>query len=182
MNKFKKLIASTVLSALCITAVIAPTTASASEVTSNLTVNIDATIIDVTITPSVAIPVNPNNTMSSSIPINIKNNTTAPVKVTLASVTAAEGSEFNVVAPDKYTNWSILNKTESTDIALLLKATSGWKSTSNTDYRTGTSDSFAGAINPNATASIMIDKVYHGTAFDSIKTATVDMSFVVELE
>lgn len=183
-NLIKKLVSTVVLSILCITTLV-PTSAFASEVSTEIGVTAAATLLDVTITPSVAVTIDPVTGASVPGAILITNNTLAPVKVTLASLTAAGGSAFNLVAPDAYADWKVLNKTQSQDIALMLSTGNGWKTKSSNSFSSGSDTAFTGTIAPaplNNKAYIAITQVYHGRAFADVKTATFDLDFVIELE
>lgn len=179
----KKFLAGAMALALCITPV---ATASASELTSEIGVTVAPTLLDVTITPSITLPqLNPNAAMYSTglSKIEIQNNSKAPIKVTLTSFTLDEGSDFNLVSPDKYTanEWEKLTKAQSKDIALKLQW-QGWKSASTQYYNTGTDDSFAGTLDPSSIASLKVFSVYTGRSYDSTASATFNVAFAVELE
>lgn len=178
-KSLKKLVSTVVLSAVCITTVIAPATASASEVSTEIGVTAAATMLDVTITPAVSIPIDPADNSIPSATITVVNNTVAPVTVTLASLTAAEGSAFALVAPDAFTNWDSLNKADSLNVALRLTPSSFPASTG--VFYSGAGQFFTGTLDANTSGSFNVAVYKHGKAFDDVKTAKFNIDFVVAL-
>jgi hypothetical protein len=175
----KKLTTTIALSAVCITTLLTPATAYAAD--TRALVAVDATTIDVTITPDITVRLFPDQaTKAVANSISIQNNSVAPIKVTLTGITP-ESDDFNIVSPDKYPDWSILNKSQSKDIAFQLTPDAGWKAATQ-NYRTGTADNFVGTLDPSAVGMISLGTVYHGLSYAGDVRSVFTFSFALELE
>lgn len=163
---------------------------STDSATTNVNVATQATIIDVTITPSIDIAINPNirkhqaGAISASI-INIANHSTAPVKVSSTGVVDAPNDWFQLVPKGTYNNWGDLNREQSKSLFLALRMDGGWKQqisgTWNSDNMTG---QLVGTVANDCAANIMVDAevMDYGTAYDNTKSSLFVINWFIELE
>ena len=153
-----------------------------SNTETDLGVTAQATLIDVTITPSITIIVNPDTGEVSSGKVYIVNNSTAPIKVHSTGLQNNPEELLQLVNPNAHTDWSKLGKTASTDVAVELELDTGWKSILNGSLSTGVEGSLDGVVSPSEEAVLVVGEVLHGNAFDTNATSSFLVSWSVALE
>lgn len=147
----------------------------------NMTVEVAATTLDVTVTGTAAITIDPNTGVVTTPSISITNNATAPISVVTSGLQADALGYFTLVAAADHVDWSALNKADSKDLAITLGLGAGWATTVAGSLATGTVGTLSGTIAPAGTGAVTVGSVSHGNAFDAISTSTFPISWTIAL-
>lgn len=147
-----------------------------------------ATMVEITIPTAAEFTIRPNEGTAAerfvSPSFSMTNSSPAPLKVEVTKIEQTGANPyFKDVAPNEHSNWDILTKSESKDIALGLTTTAsaGWTGVNTTPlYVSGATKTTMGTLAVDSTATFQLI-AKHGRSFDTPQTATYTITWLLSL-
>ena len=116
---------------------------------------------------------------------SIVNSTKAPLSVAVKEIAIRSGQDFNLVAPNHFADWNILNVTQSKNLALGVKTINdGWASrNTNVNWSTGINPAGEdlGVVLTGQSAKFSFE-AKHGYAFETAENVVCDMVLVFKVQ